>query len=53
MRILFVLSLLVLPLTACKTTAEGEYGKVTVEDGDRYDGHYKHCPPGHAKKGWC
>ena len=51
MRILFILSLLILPLTACKTTAENEHGRISIEDGDRGD--YRHCPPGHAKKGWC
>lgn len=56
MRLLFILTLLALPLTltACKTTAEGKHGRISVEDGD-HDGHYgdKHCPPGHHKKGWC
>lgn len=53
MRILFLLIILTMPLalSACKTTAEGEHGRISIEDGDRGD--YKHCPPGHAKKGWC
>ena len=54
MRLLFVLGLLVLPLAACKTTAEHEGTKVTIEDGDHHHGsHPGHCPTGHAKKGWC
>ncbi len=55
MRILFLLTILAMPLalTACKTTVEGDDGRIVV-DGDRYDGGYgNHCPPGHAKKGWC
>lgn len=53
MRLVFLLALLVLPLSACKTTVQDGDKRVTYEDRDRYDGGYKHCPPGHAKKGWC
>ena len=56
MRILILLAVLAMPLSlgACKTTAEGKHGRISVED-EHYDGHYgdKHCPPGHHKKGWC
>lgn len=41
-------------LSACKTTADTRNDRYSIDlDGDRYDGGYKHCPPGHAKKGWC
>ena len=56
MRILFVLTLLTVPLmlSSCRTTAEHRGSRVIVDDGDRYDyGRGNHCPPGHAKKGWC
>jgi len=37
-------------LPACRTTIDDD--KVTVDtDRNGHDGH--HCPPGHAKKGWC
>ena len=42
MRLLFVLCLLVLPLSACKTASEA--GK------DSKGGVYTKCPPGHAKE---
>lgn len=40
-------------LPACKTTIEED--KVTIEDYDKNAGPHSsnHCPPGHAKKGWC
>lgn len=41
-------------VSACKTTIEED--KVTVEDYDKNSGPHSggnHCPPGHAKKGWC
>lgn len=53
MRLLCTLSLLAMPLAlaACKTTVEDDDSRVSVESGDYNDGN--HCPPGHAKKGWC
>ena len=53
MRILFILSLLVLPLTACKTTVQDGETRVVVENGGHYDSHGRFCPPGQAKKGNC
>lgn len=55
MRILFILSLMALPLSACRTTVQDRDTRVIVDDGDRYDYERgpRHCPPGHAKKGWC
>jgi hypothetical protein len=42
-------------LTACNATARDRDGSyISVGDDDRYHGGgYNHCPPGHAKKGWC
>lgn len=41
-------------LTACKTTADTRNDRYSIDlDDDRYNGNYNHCPPGHAKKGWC
>lgn len=40
-------------LSACKTTIQDGGRRVSVEDGDRYDGHGKFCPPGQAKKDNC
>lgn len=38
-------------LTACNVTARGEDGYISAGTND---GQYpRHCPPGHAKKGWC
>lgn len=59
MRILFLIALMSVPLvlSSCRTTAEHRGSRVVVDDGDRYDyDRYDgppHCPPGHAKKGWC
>ncbi len=53
MRVLFILMLAVLPLTACKTTVQDGPTKVTVEDGYHHDGDRDFCPPGQAKKGNC
>lgn len=39
-------------LTACKTTAQSDEGRVTIEDGG-YHGNGDFCPPGQAKKGNC
>ncbi|MFP4313505.1 MAG: hypothetical protein ACLFR0_04165 [Alphaproteobacteria bacterium] len=38
------------PLSACKKTLQKH--KVTIED-DKGGHPASHCPPGHAKKGWC
>lgn len=54
MRVFLILSLLVLPLSACKTMVQDGPTKVIVDDGEHagpYDD--KHCPPGHHMKGWC
>ncbi len=54
MRILFLLTILALPLSACKTTVQDGPRKVTYEDGSRTAGHGgTFCPPGQAKKGNC
>lgn len=52
---LFLSSLLVLGLTAChahhpKSVTVDGLGTVHMEDGNHKG---QHCPPGHAKKGWC
>jgi hypothetical protein len=62
--ILCVIALAV--VSACSTTVSPAPGhtKVTVPGGitienDTHNGYppygkpYRHCPPGHAKKGWC
>jgi hypothetical protein len=57
MKFIFMMMLLTLSavsLSACKTSADVRNDRYSVDLGDdRYDGNYKHCPPGHAKKGWC
>lgn len=61
MKTLLTLTLLissVVALSACQATARDKDGYVNVGTQDGYykrgrdDGYY-HCPPGHAKKGWC
>ena len=51
--IIFTFALLSMPLTqaGCKTTAQGEHGKITIEDGNHKGSDF--CPPGQAKKGNC
>ncbi len=45
-------------LSACNVTARDKDGYISAGTNDghyrsgRDDGYY-HCPPGHAKKGWC
>lgn len=40
-------------LTACNVSARDGNNSISVsDDDDRYHGE-NHCPPGHAKKGWC
>lgn len=36
-------------LSACNVTARDGDSSITVNNPDGYN----HCPPGHAKKGWC
>ena len=53
--VLILVSVMTL-VSACavKTRTEVEIPGVRVESGPAYNpGVYKHCPPGHAKKGWC
>ena len=38
---------------AVKSRTEVEVPGVRVETGSTHSHGYKHCPPGHAKKGWC
>lgn len=61
MKILLAIMLMVVSipvLSACQVSARGEDGYVSAGTNDghyrnnRDDGYY-HCPPGHAKKGWC
>jgi len=45
-------------LSACKTTADTRNDRYSIDlDNDRYDdrynGNYRFCPPGQAKKGRC
>ena len=51
MRILMTLMLVAgsLSLGACNVSARDGNTSVTVNNPDGYN----HCPPGHAKKGWC
>ena len=51
--IIFTFALLSMPLTlaGCKTTAQSEHGKITIEDGNHKGSDF--CPPGQAKKGNC
>ena len=55
LKTLLLVSLLTLSsLTACKTTADIDNDRYSVDLGDdRRDGGYKKCPPGHHMKGWC
>ena len=61
MKIIFTLMLLIISVTslsACNVSARDKDTSVSVSTNDGYyrngnvDG-YRHCPPGHAKKGWC
>lgn len=54
MKILTILALGVLTiggLSACNVTARD--GNTSVSVSDNNEDSYRHCPPGHAKKGWC
>lgn len=56
MKILTILLLSVVALgslTACQATARNEDGYVSVGTNDGPYDYPRHCPPGHAKKGWC
>jgi hypothetical protein len=58
MKFIFMMMLLTVSaasLSACQTSADlkNDRYSVDLDENDRYDGNYKHCPPGHAKKGWC
>lgn len=56
--ILTMLGMMLFSLTACHTSAEleGEGYRIRTDSGGYHDGYRsgpRHCPPGHAKKGWC
>ena len=55
MKLLTTLAILVMSaaaLSACQVSARDRDTSVSVSNnGDAYHG--THCPPGHAKKGWC
>lgn len=57
MKFLFAILLLstaTVSLSACKTTADTRNDRYSIDvNDDRNEGGYNHCPPGHAKKGWC
>ena len=58
MKNIFILILLLIStvsLSACKTVADTRNDQYSIETNDntRNSGTYRHCPPGHAKKGWC
>ncbi len=61
MKILSIITLAFITtasLSACQVSARDKDTSVSVSHGDGYyrSGHddgYRHCPPGHAKKGWC
>jgi hypothetical protein len=38
-------------LSACQVTAKDRNSSVHINN--NADGYHGHCPPGHAKKGWC
>jgi hypothetical protein len=38
---------------AVRSKTEIEVPGVSVKTEPAYSPGYKHCPPGHAKKGWC
>lgn len=50
-----MIALLALPLWGCHTSAEieGDGYRIRTDTGAPYGGGHRHCPPGHAKKGWC
>ena len=58
---LFLLSFVSISLIACQSIdrphrvkVEGDGYSVEVKDQGYHQGGYpRHCPPGHAKKGWC
>lgn len=53
MKTLTILALavvMVAGLSACQVTARDKDTSISVNNNP--DG-YNHCPPGHAKKGWC
>jgi hypothetical protein len=56
---LFKLALIVVAamslMSACavKTKTEIEVPGVSIKTEPAHSHGYKHCPPGHAKKGWC
>ncbi len=55
MKLFTILTLLFIStalLSACNVTARDGDTSVSVSDANNQDG-YRHCPPGHAKKGWC
>jgi hypothetical protein len=50
----FLILSLSLFLQACSTRIDTPHGDATIRvDGDRHHSSPPHCPPGHAKKGWC
>ena len=55
MKTLTILTLavvMVAGLSACQVTARDKDTSISVNNNpDGYHGN--HCPPGHAKKGWC
>lgn len=55
MRLVIMLFAATLTLSGCLVSAQDGDRRVVVSDGDRgdYYGGPAHCPPGHAKKGWC
>lgn len=40
-------------LSACQVTARDKDTSISVNNNEDGYHHPRHCPPGHAKKGWC
>lgn len=52
MKTLMIMMACIVSLTlvsACQVTAKDKNTSISVNNDDGYN----HCPPGHAKKGWC
>jgi hypothetical protein len=56
MKILMTTLAAICLLTAChrgSAEIEGDGYSIRTDSGGNYGSPARHCPPGHAKKGWC
>ena len=55
LKLVFIAAVAMSLLSACavKSKTEIEVPGVSIKTEPAYSPGYKHCPPGHAKKGWC